>query len=90
MASIDSQASSISINDIIEIHDLAFEVLDQVYNSEFKKSRDFQILYSQMQDNMIEYRFLTLAGMKEKWTQIWFKFIPLNILYLLISIKIHF
>ena len=52
--------------DILQLQDKAFEVLDLVYHLEFRQSSDFQKLYSQMQDNMIEYRFFTLAGMNHK------------------------
>ena len=52
-----------SFMDIFQIHDVSLEVLEFIYNNEFKKSEDFQVLYAQMQDNMIEYRFFTMAGM---------------------------
>ena len=43
-------------------------MLELVYHAEFKKSNDFKKLYLQMQDNLIEYRFFTLAGMNiQKW-----------------------
>ena len=47
------------------MHDVVYEVLDHVYNHEFKRSADFKRLYEQIHDNMIEYRFLNMAGITD-------------------------
>ena len=39
---------NLSIEDIFEIHNIAYEVLEFVYNKEFKKSEDFSDLYRLM------------------------------------------
>lgn len=59
----DADVVQLTLHEIFQLQDTAFDILDHVYVTDFKRSPDFQKLYKQMQDNMIEYRFLTLAGM---------------------------
>ena len=37
-----------SIKDILQVYELAFAILDNVFNNDFKPSSDYQVLYTVM------------------------------------------
>ena len=53
----------------VEVEDLyckSFQALDWIYKADFKKSREYKKLVQEMNENMIEYRFFSLAGLQNK------------------------
>jgi len=42
---------------------IAFEQMENIYKSEFAKSEEYRELVVRLHDNLIEYNFLTHAGL---------------------------
>ena len=51
--------------DIEELYRRSFQALDWVYKKEFKKSLHYRRLEQEINENMIEYRFFSLAGLNK-------------------------
>jgi len=51
--------------DIEALYRISFQTLDLVYKDEFKKSAEFKKLMQEMHENLIEYRFFSLAGLRQ-------------------------
>jgi len=55
--------SSTEAVDFEDLYCRSFQALDWIYKAEFKKSIDYKKLVQEMNENMIEYRFFSLAGL---------------------------
>ena len=53
-------------HDYEQIYDRCFQALDLVYKEQFKRSRDYHTLRQEMNENIIEYRFFTHAGLVQR------------------------
>jgi len=47
------------------LYQRSFQALDWVYKAEFKTSPEYKKLEQEMNENMIEYRFFSLAGLEK-------------------------
>ena len=51
--------------DVEDLYNRSFQALDWIYKADFKKSLDYKKLVQEMNENMIEYRFFSLAGLQQ-------------------------
>ena len=58
----EQEVQQMSILDMIQIYEKSYDVLNWVFLTQFKKTKEYQNLVIQMNENMIEYRFYYYAG----------------------------